>query len=118
MLLYDLGRLPASRPVNSRNFLFNKLLKTFSMTRQEMDLGDAVAEHLQNSHQVIEDEKLTSYIRRIGERLTKHLPPTNLRFQFFLFDINDVNAFTLPGGRILFRESWSLLPRMKMNWRE
>jgi len=68
--------------------------------RQEMDLGDAVAEHLQNSHQVIEDEKLTSYIRRIGERLTKHLPPTNLRFQFFLFDINDVNAFTLPGGRI------------------
>src|SRR5688500_8954060 len=53
--------------------------------RQQMDLGDAVAEHLQNSHQVIEDEKLTSYIRRIGERLTKHLPPTNLRFQFFLF---------------------------------
>jgi WD40 repeat protein len=67
---------------------------------QEMDLGDAVAQHLQNAHRVIDDEEVTAYLRRIGERLTKHLPPTNLRFQFFLFDINDVNAFTLPGGRI------------------
>jgi WD40 repeat protein len=68
--------------------------------QQEMDLGDAVAEHLQRNHRIINDETLTSHLRRIGERLTKHLPPTSLRFQFFLFDVNDVNAFTLPGGRI------------------
>lgn len=68
--------------------------------QQEMDLGDAVAEHVQRDHRVIDDEALTQYLRRIGERLTKHLPPTTLRFQFFLFDVNDVNAFTLPGGRI------------------
>ncbi len=67
---------------------------------QEMDLGDAVAQHVQHAHRVIEDEVVTAYLRRIGDRLIKHLPPTNLRFQFFLFDINDVNAFTLPGGRI------------------
>jgi len=65
-----------------------------------MHLGDAVAEHVQRDHRVISDEELTSHLRRIGERLTKHLPPTTLRFQFFLFDVNDVNAFTLPGGRI------------------
>ena len=65
-----------------------------------MHLGDAVAEHIQRDHRVISDEQLTSHLRKIGERLTKHLPPTALRFQFFLFDVNDVNAFTLPGGRI------------------
>lgn len=65
-----------------------------------MDLGDAVAQHIQHAHRVIDDEAVTAYLRRIGDRLIKHLPPTDLRFQFFLFDINDVNAFTLPGGRI------------------
>lgn len=68
--------------------------------QQEMDLGDAVAEHLERNFQIITDEEVTKYLRGIGERIIKNLPPTKLRFQFFLFDINDVNAFTLPGGRI------------------
>jgi WD40 repeat protein len=67
---------------------------------QEMDLGDAVAEHAQRDLRIISDEAVTKYLQRIGERIIKHLPPTKLRFQFFLVDINDVNAFTLPGGRI------------------
>lgn len=68
--------------------------------RQEMDLGDAVAEHLQRDYRVIDDEEVTGRLRQIGARLVKNVPPTELKFQFFLFDINDVNAFTLPGGRI------------------
>lgn len=68
--------------------------------QQEMDLGDAVAEHVQRNYEIIADEEVTNYLQRIGERIIKHLPPTDLRFQFFLFDIGDVNAFTLPGGRI------------------
>ncbi len=68
--------------------------------QQEMDLGDAVAEHVQRNHKVIDDPEVTNHLRRIGARLTKHLPPSTLNFQFFLFDVNDVNAFTLPGGRI------------------
>lgn len=67
---------------------------------QEMDLGDAVAQHLQRDYRVIDDDEVTGYVRRIGERIIKHLPPTNLQFQFFLIELNDVNAFTLPGGRI------------------
>lgn len=68
--------------------------------QQEMDLGDAVAEHVQRNYQIIADEEVTKYLQSIGDRIIKHLPPTELHFQFFLFDINDVNAFTLPGGRI------------------
>jgi len=68
--------------------------------RQEMDLGDAVAEHLQRDYRVIDDEEVTGRLRQIGARLVKNLPPTELKFQFFLFDIAEVNAFTLPGGRI------------------
>ncbi|HEX8069157.1 MAG TPA: M48 family metalloprotease [Pyrinomonadaceae bacterium] len=68
--------------------------------QQEMDLGDAIAEQLQRSYRVVEDEALTAELRRIGARVVKGLPDTGLRFQFFLLDAPEANAFTLPGGRV------------------
>jgi predicted Zn-dependent protease len=68
--------------------------------QQEVDLGEAIAEHLQRDFRVIADDDVTSYLGRIGQRLVKHLPQTRLRFQFFLVDIPEANAFVLPGGRV------------------
>ena len=59
-----------------------------------------MAEHVQHMFQVIDDEEVTGYLQRVGERLLKHAPPTKLKFQFFLFDLPVANAFGLPGGRI------------------
>jgi len=67
---------------------------------QEVYLGDAVAEHIQRNYKVIEDPEITAYLKTIGERLTKNLPLNQLRFQFFLVDLPDANAFVIPGGRI------------------
>ena len=67
---------------------------------QEVDLGDAIAEQIQRDFRVIDDDEVTGHLRRIGERIVKHLPPTKLRFQFFLVDLSEANAFVLPGGRI------------------
>jgi WD40 repeat protein len=68
--------------------------------QQEMDLGDAVAEHLQSNFHVIDDTELNAHLRAVGARLVARLPETGLRYQFFLFDQPVANAFTLPGGRI------------------
>ncbi|HEX5875286.1 MAG TPA: M48 family metalloprotease [Pyrinomonadaceae bacterium] len=67
---------------------------------QEIYLGDAVAEYIQKDYRVIEDPDVTAYLTAIGQRLTKHLPLNKLRFQFFLVDLPDANAFVIPGGRI------------------
>jgi hypothetical protein len=67
---------------------------------QEVDLGDAIAEQIQRDFRVFDDDEVAGHLRRIGERIVKHLPPTKLRFQFFLVDLSDANAFVLPGGRI------------------
>jgi WD40 repeat protein len=68
--------------------------------RQEMELGEVIAEHVQHDYHLIEDEETAGYLRRVGERLVKQLPPTEMRYQFFLVDLPDVNAFTMPGGRV------------------
>jgi WD40 repeat protein len=67
---------------------------------KEVFLGDAIAEHIQKHYRIIEDQTVTQYLTQIGERLTRNLPLTKLRFQFFLVDLPDANAFVLPGGRI------------------
>jgi WD40 repeat protein len=67
---------------------------------QEIYLGDALADRTQRQYHVIEDPEVTEYLTKIGERLTKHLPINRLRFQFYLVDLPDANAFVFPGGRI------------------
>ncbi len=71
----------------------------FSET-QENDFGDAVAEQLERDLRIIDDAALNGDLRRIGDRLVRHLPATSLKIQFFLIDWPDANAFVLPGGRI------------------
>lgn len=68
--------------------------------QQEMDLGDAVAEHLQRSIRVIDEPQLTAYLQRIGDRVVKNLPDSGIKFRFFIIELPDANAFALPGGRI------------------
>ena len=89
----------AQQPCRPPALQISRELNIFT-EEQEVDLGDAIAEHLQRNFRVIDDDEVTDHLRRIGERVVKHLPPTKLRFQFFLVDLPDANAFVLPGGRI------------------
>src|SRR4051812_7634867 len=67
---------------------------------QESDLGDAIAERYEPFLDLIESPELTAPLQRIGDRLIRHLPPTDLHITFRLMDIPDANAFVLAGGRI------------------
>ncbi|HKP68247.1 MAG TPA: M48 family metalloprotease [Pyrinomonadaceae bacterium] len=65
-----------------------------------MYLGEVMAETLDKNFIVLADEGATAYLRQIGDRLVKHLPPTNIKFQFFVVDAPELNAFNVAGGRI------------------
>ena len=75
-----------------------KLQHLFS--EQEMVLGDLNYQRMAGETCHIQDEKLLAYVREIGERLVRHLPPTGLKFQFFIIDIPEANAFNTPGGYV------------------
>src|SRR5262252_1878253 len=53
---------------------------------QEVDLGDAMAETVALHVNVIQDEGPTAHLREIGGRLIRYLPPTQLKFRFYLVD--------------------------------
>jgi predicted Zn-dependent protease len=68
--------------------------------QQEVDLGDAIAEQMLRGLRTTDTPQLTAYLDKIGSRLVKQLPPTELRFRYFLVDASVPDAFSLPGGRI------------------
>src|SRR5919202_6116540 len=67
---------------------------------QEMILGDLNYQRMAGDLRFVQDEKLLAYLREIGDRLVRHLPPPGLKFQFFIIDIPDANAFNTPGGYV------------------
>jgi len=67
---------------------------------QEMILGDLNRQQMAGDLRFMQDEELLVYVRQIGERLVRHLPPTGLKFQFFIIDIPTANAFNTPGGYV------------------
>lgn len=71
----------------------------FISERQEVDLGNAVAEQIQSVYTVIDDD-INDYLRAIGKRLLAQLPRSGLQIEFHLVSFPQVNAFSLPGGRI------------------
>jgi WD40 repeat protein len=67
---------------------------------QEVDLGDAMAEVVSLHVNAIQNDELTAHLRDVGNRLVQHLPPTQLKFRFYLIDLPEVNAFSIAGGRV------------------
>ena len=84
---------PPAITANSQNY------NIFS-PEQEMILGELNHQRMAREHRYIQDEKLLAYVRDIGERLVRHMPPTGLKFQFFIIDIPEANAFNTPGGYV------------------
>jgi WD40 repeat protein len=84
--------LPASFALSSGKNIFTP--------QQEIDLGDVLAEQLEHRYRILEDDKLSAYLNQTAQHLLAQMPPTQLRFQVFLYDDSEANAFSLPGGRI------------------
>lgn len=82
---------PVLRPSHALNLLDEQ---------QEYDLGEVFAEQISFSLHVIEDDEVAGRLQEIGNRLVSEMPPTKLRFRFFIVDSPVANAFAIPGGRV------------------
>jgi hypothetical protein len=73
--------------------------------QQEQWLGDAMADQIERFYKPVKDPAENEYLAHIAKRLLAALPPTTIQFRVILLDSDQVNAFSLAGGRIyLFRK--------------
>ncbi len=80
---------------------FNAKSEIIFTAEQEMYLGDAMLEKVRSGYGVIDDAAVTAYLNKIGDRLSRHLPNTGIKFRFMVSDYPDTNAFAFPGGIIM-----------------
>jgi hypothetical protein len=68
--------------------------------KQETELGEIFRQQFESDFHVIADTEVTAYLDRVGRRVARHLPDTGMRVEFLLYDRPEIQAFSMPGGRI------------------
>src|SRR6266849_2357677 len=68
--------------------------------QQDIQLGQQAAAQVRQQYQVVQNQELQDYVRRIGERIaaTPEARSSGFPFSFTLVNDKSINAFALPGG--------------------
>ena len=68
--------------------------------QQDVQLGQQAAAEVRKQYQVVPNQELQDYVRRVGERLaaTPDARESGFPFTFTLVNDKSINAFALPGG--------------------
>ncbi len=95
--LGDLGSLiKAVKPVSKKN---------------EIKIGRGIAAKLMGAAPPVNDPQLQSYVNKIGKWLALQTKKPKLPWRFAVLDIDDVNAFAVPGGYVLLTRGLLLIMR-------
>ena len=81
----------AMNPVSGRPEL------TLVSEAKERELGEAEARKVAETMGLVDDPALATYVRAVGERLAR-FSPRDIPYSFQVVDMEEPNAFALPGG--------------------
>jgi hypothetical protein len=85
--------------------ILNSTQSNIFSEQQEQWLGDAMADQIERNYKPVKDPAENEYLDRITKRLLAALPHTTIQFRVILLDSDQVNAFSLAGGRVyLFKK--------------
>jgi beta-barrel assembly-enhancing protease len=88
------GGLVAQTPVELRSNRYSP--------QQDVQLGREAAADIRKQLPALNDSRTSSFIQRIGRRLTSNIPQQyrqpGFRYSFEVLNLSDINAFALPGG--------------------
>src|SRR5689334_1618347 len=79
-----------------------KLAKNKYTPQQDVELGLKAAAEVRQQYPVIKDEKIATYLTRLGDRLVaaapQELKQPVYQYSFTPVNVKEINAFALPGG--------------------
>jgi len=79
-----------------------KLPKNKYTPKQDVELGRKAAAEVRREYPIIENDRITSYLAKLGDRLVAAAPPDLnqpvYEYSFTPVNLKEINAFALPGG--------------------
>jgi Zn-dependent protease with chaperone function len=79
-----------------------KLPKNKFTPQQDVELGREAAAEVRQQYPIIKDERIASYLSRLGDRLVEAAPAelkqSVYEYSFTPVNLKEINAFALPGG--------------------
>ena len=67
---------------------------------QEVQMGQQYSDELGKKLELINDPYISSYVNMIGQKLAANSLRPDFKYQFFVVNTPEINAFALPGGFI------------------
>ena len=68
--------------------------------KQEIEMGQQVAQQLENHYGLVQDDEIQDRVSRIGQKLLANVTRPGLTYTFKVLNTPDVNALACPGGFI------------------
>ena len=68
--------------------------------KQEIEMGQQVAQQLENHYGLVQDDEIQDRVNRIGQKLLQNGTRPGLTYTFKVLNTPDVNALACPGGFI------------------
>ena len=73
---------------------------TIMLLQGEAALGERFTKRIQKQLPMVEDEAVLTYVRDIGNKITKVSGRNEFEYEFHVIMDNRLNAFALPGGKV------------------
>ncbi len=73
---------------------------TIMLLQGESDIGERFSKRIQKNVPMVEDEAVLTYVRDIGNKITKVSGRNEFEYEFHVIMDENLNAFALPGGKI------------------
>jgi predicted Zn-dependent protease len=68
--------------------------------QQEMQMGYQSAKSVLEHERISRDPKLNAIVQRVGRKIAAAAKQPNYKWQFYVIDKDELNAFCLPGGKV------------------
>lgn len=69
-------------------------------TQQEVQLGAQQAAQINRQLPLVRDAAINRYINDLGRSIARYADPRGIRYNFYVVDSEQVNAFAIPGGHV------------------
>ena len=94
--------------IGNRNVGCNRGLGNWYSLNSQVNMGRQFAQQVEQSNHLIKDPVVNEYINRLGQNLARN-SDTHLPFTIKILDIEEPNAFALPGGYMFVHAGTILL---------